>query len=147
MPTATPTFPLVPLGAIAALTIGCTRGSGGATPDDCPPPRPAFSLVVRAFDDRPLADDTTITVSSGGGEEHFAMAAPAAAPQSVFCRAAAERVDCTLWTDGAAQIKVSAVGFAPASAELRAEADECGVVTRDEELLLYPEDPPANAAP
>ena len=36
---------------------------------------------------------------------------------------------CSLWTDGAADVKVEASGFLPADDSLKSKSDECGVVT------------------
>jgi hypothetical protein len=135
-----PTLPqLWPLAtALAALVVGCKHESGDPDPP-CPPPQPAFTLVVRASDGRALPPDTTLVVNSGWGTERFAIASPPASPQAVFCQVASEQIACTLWTDGAALVDVTSAGLAPARAELQAESDDCGVVTRAEELVLYPE--------
>ncbi len=123
---------------LSALAAGCRRDDQDAP--QCKP-QPAFALTVRAFDGRPLHADTMIIVNSSWGEESFATASPPASPQAVFCEAASERVACNLWTDGAAMVNVTSGGLAPAKVELKADADECGVVTRSEELVLYPELP------
>ncbi len=136
---------LLPI-ALAAIAASCGREPNDDAPL-CPPPQPAFSLTVRAFDGRPLPADTTLVVSSGWGQESFAMAAPPASPQAVFCQTAPEHLACTLWTNGAALIDVTSGGLAPARVELKADADECGVVTRAEELVLYPPEPLEGEAP
>jgi hypothetical protein len=142
-----PTAPLLlPLAAaLAALAGGCRRESKDQDPP-CPPPQPAFALTVRASDGRPLPPDTTLVVSSGWGQESFAMAAPPASPEAVFCEILSGHLACALWTDGAALVDVTSAGLAPARVELRADSDECGVVTRAEELVLYPA-PPEGEAP
>ncbi|HEU4412598.1 MAG TPA: hypothetical protein VFS43_45565 [Polyangiaceae bacterium] len=134
-----PTAPLLlPLAAaLAALAGGCRREPKDDDPP-CPPPQPAFALTVRASDGRPLPADTTLVVSSGWGEESFAMSAPPPSPKAVFCQIASAQLACTLWTHGAALVDVTSAGLAPARVELRADADECGVITRAEELILYP---------
>lgn len=125
--------------ALGALAAGC--GPDPKPDDPVCKPQPAFALTVRAFDGRPLPSDTTIVVSSGWGEESFVAASPPASPKAVFCEAASESVACKLWTDGAALVNVTSGGLAPAQVELEADSDECGVVTRSEELVLYPPPP------
>ncbi len=49
---------------------------------------------------------------------------------------AAMAVRCELWTGGAATVDVMASGYPVLQSELEAEADECGIVTRDVDLVL-----------
>lgn len=77
--------PLVALSLLPLLAWACsTRDSD----EPCPGPRPAFRVVIRAFDDRPLPADTEVRVKYGGdGEEVFRLAAPSPQPQVLFCAA------------------------------------------------------------
>lgn len=77
--------PLVALLVLSLLAWACSPHSSD---EPCPGPRPAFRVVIRAFDDRPLPADTEVRVKYGGdGEEVFQLAAPSPQPQVLFCAA------------------------------------------------------------
>jgi hypothetical protein len=48
-------------------------------------------------------------------------------------------LSCELWTDGAANLKITAEGFQEYDEMLAATTDECGVQTTLLEILLSPE--------
>jgi hypothetical protein len=137
---------LVVVFLLVVAFAGCSSPSPGDG-EACPAiAHAAFHVELRA-EGGALPPDARIRVVFGGGEETWALDAPSAVHESVFCRArdAADAetdagpkaaLACELWTSGAAQVEVSAAGFATLSRDLEAEADACGIVTTDVELVL-----------
>lgn len=145
----------------AALAAGCDA-STTPEPGACPPPRPAFSLTIRAVDGRELAQDTTIDVSYGGsGREQFSLSQPRTEGRVVFCETPTDddradggapdatsiieprttkptRIRCELWTHGAARVTVESEGLVSRTQALEARVDGCGIVTTDVTLELTP---------
>ncbi|MCC6213399.1 MAG: hypothetical protein IT376_00905 [Polyangiaceae bacterium] len=136
----------------AALVAGAC-GHGRDDPPTCNDgPHAAFEVRVSALGAR-LPTDATLAVRYGGGTEEVSLAAPPASPRVVFC--ATELADggteagadagaeprplaavCELWTSGAADVTVTASGYAPLERDLVAERDECGIRTVEVELTL-----------
>jgi len=122
---------------------------------DCPGPRPAFRLQIRAESGQSLPGDMIVRVRYGGnGEESFRADAPSPQPQVLFCGALGgaagaagagsaagatlEGLACELWTDGAADVTIEASGFEAYEEPLAATTDRCGVQTTLKEILLTP---------
>jgi hypothetical protein len=152
------------LGVAAAITL-CAIASCGKDSHDDPgacssSPKPAFYLVVRAVDLRPLPSDTTISVHFGSGSEDFALDNPSASPKSVFCgivapgadvdaggvdagpdSGPAQQIACSLWTDGAADVTVVAKGLATQEQSFEAKIGDCDhIVTTSALIELTPPD-------
>ncbi len=120
-------------------------------------PVPAFHLTVGTADELPLPGTTTVQIRYGGqSEETFRLDAPASSPQALFCHGmggagaagaggsgggasgqGADRIECELWTDGAAQVIVEAPGYERYDQELAAtKDDQCGAKTTEAQVTL-----------
>lgn len=125
---------------VLCVALGCS--SEPPEPNECPAPRAAFALSLSAQDGE-LPSDTQLDVTFSAGREVFALAEPGQALEAVRCETVveAERVvalSCALWTDGPADVAVTATGFNSLRQSLAHEVDDCGVRTVDVELELEP---------
>lgn len=124
--------------------------SPDTAPSGCPPPHPTFHLTIDCMEG-PVPDDVTVSVVYGGGVEEFDAKSPADTPKSVFCTlhydhpgdasagaggASISKVECELWTDGAATVTVKASGYPDLERSLSAQRDACGLVTTEAQMTL-----------
>jgi hypothetical protein len=139
---------------------GCDEGGGTGPGPSCAQAGPAFRLLLRA-PDGPLPADTRLRVtyqgnlheSYGGTHTHdnedLCCQRHGKIPshfQSTSCRPDAgtslfvgtQAIACDLWSNGAAQVEVSASGYETTVQELEAEVDETcqTIVTSDVVLVL-----------
>lgn len=144
-------FSILALSGAAAMTASCSDASSGET-TTCSRPRPAFSLTVRAADGAPLPRQTRIKVVAGSGEETYDAQSPGV-PQIAYCDleglpdggaadpdggapADPTGIHCNLWTDGAAEVTVTAKGFRKADRSFQAKRDACGIATTEVRMDL-----------
>ena len=111
--------------------------------NDCPSrPSPAFLLTLRTQSGEPLPGDAHVVIAAGSGKEDFDAATPPAAPDLAFCTGAGEggvtELTCKLWTNGAAELSITASGYQPVKRTLVAETDPCGIKTVDVKVSLEP---------
>ncbi|MDW8249017.1 MAG: hypothetical protein RMJ98_06915 [Myxococcales bacterium] len=117
------------------LTTGCES-------TEEPPPctsRPAFRLQISAEKGDRLPKDLKVTIHYGGnGEETFELSSPSPSPQVLFCALSSEEtmLSCELWTDGAANLKITGTGLKPYDKRLAATTDACGITTTLLEVKL-----------
>jgi hypothetical protein len=123
---------------------------------------PDFLVTIRAEDGR-LPPDLSIAVEFGGGNEVITVSRTTQG-QITFCSflpaelgeggqsgdgggaggpaaglAAYSALECELWTEGPATVRLTASGFQPLERELRVDADDC---TTAVELELTAKQPP-----
>lgn len=140
----------------------CDEGGGGGPGPSCAQAGPAFRLLLRA-PEGPLPADTRVRVTyqgnlheSYGGvrthdnedlccrrhseiPSHFdSTSCHPDAGVSISSLAGTEAIACDLWSNGAAQVEVSASGYETTVQELEAEVDEAcqTIVTSDVVLVL-----------
>lgn len=141
---------ILALSGAAAMTASCSDASSGES-TTCSRPRPAFSLTVRAADGSPVPRQTRIRVVAGSGEETYDAQSPGV-PQIAYCDleglpdggadpdggapADPTGIHCNLWTDGAAEVTVTAKGFRRADRSFQARRDACGIATTEVRMDL-----------
>ncbi len=164
MPLSRALFLIPAVLAGAAISIASCSTHDGGGDDPCPPPAPAFGLIVRAQNGAVLSRKTTIVVKYGSGEETFDVSDPNVTPLIAFCSVEPPGVDggvpdaagvdatdggtdvgsvaCALWTDGAADVTVMSDGYGIAEQTFQAMSDRCGVFTTPAliELMVVPVD-------
>jgi hypothetical protein len=117
---------------------------GGCDPkEDLPhcPSRPAFRVLISTEEGGKLPEDTEVSIRYGGnGEETFALKNPPPSPQVLFCSPSEEgkALACELWTDGAANVKITGSNLETYDEKLAAVADDCGILTTLMEIKLKP---------
>lgn len=155
---------LLPL--LVPVVVGCSKGDGSS--QDCsppPPPVPAFRLELTA--DGPLPGGTKLSVTYQGTQvESYFVGRPAAGNEDVCCRpgrpvgsaalpdvgcgaadggadagtdgAGIEALHCDLWTNGGAEVVITAPGYPELDRVLTAKlsADGCGVATSETRIVL-----------
>ena len=125
----------------------------GACPGEPPPP---FSITVRA-EAGPLPADTVLTLYYGAGVEIFELArggpedvlfcdpkpsaqglgaAGAAGAGGAAADSTTDVLACDIWIEGSGTILVTGGAYPALSQELKAETNDCGQVTVEEELIL-----------
>ena len=150
--------------ALACAAVACSS-DGPSDEVNCPKPLPAFRVRVTAFGG-PLPADTKLSVHYGAADEEYNVGEQDVAHDSVFCKELSTRagdagveggvdgdggsgdsplsLDCELWTQGSAEIKVTGGDFPPLNQQLEAELNgpaSCGTVkTVDYEVELTPGD-------
>ncbi len=145
-------------GMATAWIIGCSSPS--ARTNACPRPVPAFRVEVTAANDG-LPPDTTMTVLYGGNQSGtYSIATGTSTSGDICCHTGtpvsgalppvvcgseaptdggdARALLCELWTNGVAEVKITAAGYSPFDDVLPAEVTDpsCGVTTLDERLVL-----------
>jgi hypothetical protein len=117
----------------------------------------AFKVLLVAADG-PLPEDTVFTVEHGTGKESFSLEADFPSSDVVFCcrstrdgectqagdaasdadggPAPVEGLLCELWTDGAADVTVTASGYPDLEENLQARSSEGCLQTVDVTLML-----------
>jgi hypothetical protein len=146
---------LLPAWLLAAL-VPLTSCSQDPKYTGCRPERPAFLVRISA-PTHSLPADTRLLVEYGAGEEEYRLDSPPERPDVVFCTllspepdagsmieveagAAVQELLCELWTQGAATLIVRATGYPTQELTLRADRDECGIVTVDYAVVLQAAD-------
>jgi hypothetical protein len=117
---------------------------GCGSPEDPPhcTSRPAFRVLIATEEGGKLPENTEVTIRYGGnGEETFSLRSPSPSPQVLFCAPSDEgkRLACELWTDGAANVKITGSGLKTYDEKLAATTDDCGIMTTLMEIKLQPE--------
>jgi hypothetical protein len=113
--------------AVVLLSAGCSSSDPGP---NCPAAGPTFRVTLTAMPG-PLPPDTRLEVKYGAGVEQY----PGNAGKSVFCHdvpgdpdaGARDAISCDLWTSGAADVTVTATGYATIERTLMAVRDDCGI--------------------
>ncbi len=153
----------------AAVSIACACSALACSNDDpmnqaaCPKPLPAFSVKITAMDGA-LPADTKVSVHYGAADEEYTLGEEGVAHDSVFCKELTTRagdagaeagadagtsgaplsLQCDLWTQGSAEIKVTGGDYPPLEEQLEAELNgppECGTVkTVEYDIELTPGD-------
>jgi len=91
-----------------------------------------------------VPSDVEITVKYGSGTESYDPSSPNLNPKVMYCdpykadgtTSGFEKIVCTLWTDGAASVRVQAEGYPELVRDLSADHDGCGIVLSEEQLTL-----------
>lgn len=122
------------------LLLSACADDAKPAPSECVGPRAAFDVRISAADGS-LPEDTEFRVTFSSGEEVYAVAAPERPLEAVRCTPALDNkavtsLRCVLWTNGPANVEVTATGYAPLQAELVHEIDDCGIKTVEEDLVM-----------
>jgi hypothetical protein len=146
---------------IAATASGCDdpspnrpdAGSGTGGEGGCPvAPEPQFRLTIHTVADTPVPSDTRLTVAWSAGNQVFDLDDPSTWKSleegNVVCAVDKDAgppddlaaLVCHLWTTGATEIEVAAVGYQPLQQTLQpAEIEDCDTVpSSDVDVALEP---------
>ena len=150
---------LLVLGVLADAVAACERSSP-PNPEPCGREQAAFRVHLGTEEGQGLPSDTELSVRFGGGEVQLLLAgvndplgpvccqpfeATDASLPAPSCESGPWASDggvgpvallCELWTSGVTEVVVKADGYAELGEVLQAEADECGVVTVEQRLVL-----------
>lgn len=97
-------------------------------------------MTLKTESGAPLPGDAHVVVTAGSGKEDFDVVSPPDGPDLAFCTRTGEdavtELVCKLWTNGAAQLTITASGYQTLKRSLVAETDPCGIKTVDVQIRL-----------